>query len=87
MNSEQQRRTAEYIQQETRRYFLGRGGNVLGWAALQSLLGAAAVGGATALGRTPVAFDGDVSDANSPIGPHFAPRAKRVIYLHMVGWP
>ena len=69
---------------ETRRQFFTRGKNVLGYAALTSLLGsqsgslAAAVAEGSA--ARPVLPD--------PLGlPHFAPKAKRVIYLHMVGGP
>jgi len=59
---------------ETRRRFFGRGKNALGYAALSSLIGDAMTGSASAssVGAT---------------GPHFAPKAKRVIYLHMVGGP
>lgn len=57
---------------ETRRHFFSRGSNLLGGAALASLLG----------GSAQTAFGG-----HEPIGPHFAPKAKRVIYLHMVGGP
>ena len=56
---------------ETRRQFFTRGGHLLGGAALASLAGPARATGAT---------------APAP-GPHFAPKAKRVIYLHMVGGP
>jgi hypothetical protein len=55
----------------SRRQFFTTGRNVLGSAALASLLGDA----------TAWAADG------GPMGPHFAPKAKRVIYLHMVGGP
>ncbi len=59
----------------TRRQLLGGGASYLGAAALGSLLGAggggAVFGAADAAGRLP----------------HFAPKAKRVIYLHMVGGP
>ena len=55
----------------TRRQFLTSGRHLLGGAALASLLGDSLAEGATA----------------PPQGPHFAPRAKRVIYLHMVGGP
>ena len=54
-----------------RRQFLGHGRNVLGFAALASLLG-----------RDPGALIGA-----EPLAPHFAPKAKHVIYLHMVGGP
>jgi hypothetical protein len=59
---------------ETRRRFFGRGKDALGYAALSSLLGEAMSGSAFA------------SSAGAA-GPHFAPKAKRVIYLHMVGGP
>ncbi|HWE38939.1 MAG TPA: DUF1501 domain-containing protein [Isosphaeraceae bacterium] len=67
----------EYIRSESRRQFLGRGVNAVGWAALASLLGE---------GRARAA---DTTGAHGPatIGPHFAPKAKQVIYLHMVGGP
>jgi hypothetical protein len=61
---------------ETRRHFFARGGNVMGHAALASLLGEAFASTARSEGT------------NAPAGgPHFAPKAKRVIYLHMVGGP
>lgn len=67
----------EWVQSETRRQFLGRGVNAVGWAALASMLGQGA-GSARAAGN---------ESAMSAIGPHFAPKAKHVIYLHMVGGP
>ena len=57
-----------------RREFFASGKNLLGGAALASLLG-------PAFGGSAMATD------NAPQGPHFAPKAKRVIYLHMVGGP
>jgi hypothetical protein len=67
----------------TRRRFFERGSHLLGGAALATLLpqafaptGARGDAGAGAVERVPGA-----------IGPHFAPRAKHVIYLHMVGGP
>lgn len=63
----------EYVRLETRRQFFTRGRNVLGYAALSSLLGDHLK--AWAAGEVPA------------VGPHFAPKAKRVIYLHMVGGP
>ena len=60
---------------QTRRQLLGRGKNVLGYAALSSLLGDALTQQAAA------------SSASGATGPHFLPKAKRVIYLHMVGGP
>ncbi len=56
---------------ETRRQFFTRGGNLLGGAALAWLLG------------------DRCAQASAPcaVGPHFTPKARRVIYLHMVGGP
>jgi hypothetical protein len=56
---------------QTRRQFFGSGRNLLGSAALASLLGGAAA----------------ADTSGQPIGPHFQPKARRVIYLHMVGGP
>jgi hypothetical protein len=56
----------------SRRHFLSFGKNALGTAALASLAGRSA-------------FAGDAS-AGLP-KPHFPPKAKNVIYLHMVGGP
>ena len=60
---------------ETRRHFFTRGKNLLGGAALASLIndGFAKQALAAASGQAP--------------GPQFPPKAKRVIYLHMVGGP
>ena len=66
----------------TRRRFFERGSHLLGGAALATLLGEAAVPGAPALANASSA--GAVSGG---FGPHFAPRARHVIYLHMVGGP
>jgi hypothetical protein len=69
---------------ETRRRFLGRSGKVLGWAALASLFGEAMPRGGA------FAADAKVSSApgRNTLGlPHFAPKAKRAIYLFMSGAP
>ncbi|HYF35080.1 MAG TPA: DUF1501 domain-containing protein [Prosthecobacter sp.] len=58
---------------ETRRRFFARGKNALGYAALSSLLGEAMTRQANA--------------AAGAVTPHFGGKAKRVIYLHMVGGP
>ncbi len=61
----------------TRRQLLANGNKALGGAALASLMGQtifAAAAPATRVGKIPTA-------------PHFAPRAKRVIYLFMAGGP
>ncbi len=59
---------------QSRRQFFTRGTNLLGGAALSSLLGEALASQAAASG-------------SRTMGPQFAPKAKRVIYLHMVGGP
>src|SRR5262245_41184708 len=68
----------DYVRAETRRQFLRRGASFLGTAALASL----------APGLL-LAKDKSASATNRliPVGPHFAPKAKQVIYLHMVGGP
>ncbi len=63
---------ADWVRAETRRQFLTRGANALGTAALAGFLGR------DLAGQEPAA---------RPAGPHFAPKAKQVIYLHMVGGP
>jgi hypothetical protein len=62
----------EWHRSESRRQFLGRGVNAVGWAALASLLGE------SARGQEPA--------ATAP-RTHHTPKAKHVIYLHMVGGP
>ena len=64
----------EYAQLETRRQFFSRGKNALGYAALTSLLGNSKL------------WAGE-SSTNSLGLPHFPPKVKNVIYLHMVGGP
>ena len=66
----------ERILMETRRQFLTRGKNVLGMAALSSLLGENLVKRAVADESQP-----------APHLPNFPAKAKNVIYLHMVGGP
>src|SRR4051812_7436693 len=71
----------DYVRSETRRQFLRRGASFMGAAALATL--------------APNLFAGEkksVIGKKSPLatnapGPHFAPKAKQVIYLHMVGGP
>ena len=64
----------DYVRYETRRQFFSRGANALGMAALSSL-------GLDLWGKPASA-----ASLAAP-GPHFAPKAKQVIYLHMVGGP
>ena len=66
----------EYVRSETRRQFFRKGGNALGLAALASL-GLPMAGAA----------EKDLAASDLATLPHFAPKAKRVIYLHMVGGP
>ncbi|WP_038169054.1 DUF1501 domain-containing protein [Verrucomicrobium sp. BvORR106] len=69
---------ADHTLFETRRQFFARGKNALGYAALTSLLGE---------GLARQASASSSGGAAGGMGPHFAPKAKRVIYLHMVGGP
>lgn len=64
----------DYVRYETRRQFFARGKNALGMAALASLFG------------NPLNLLGAAGHARTGL-PHFPPKAKRVIYLHMVGGP
>lgn len=63
-----------YVRSETRRQFLKRGASLLGTAALATL-------------APQLLLAGDKKIVAPGGGPHFAPKAKRVIYLHMVGGP
>src|SRR5215469_12545763 len=63
---------------ESRRQFLGRAGKVLGWAALATLFGEAATHHRV--------FASAANPENVRL-PHFAPKAKRAIYLFMSGAP
>src|SRR3954447_15753728 len=65
----------ELRQQVSRRYFLSAGSHLLGTAALASLAGNA------------LASSTPRSSLLSAARTHFAPKAKQVIYLHMVGGP
>ena len=67
----------EAILTETRRQFLARGAKGLGGIALASLLTENSFG----------APGNDASFGGLPHLPHFAPKAKRCIYLHMMGAP
>jgi len=69
----------DWVRSETRRQFFTRGANALGMAALGSLMGNSFSGQAAA-GPQPLGLPG-------AIGTHFPAKAKRVIYLHMVGGP
>ncbi len=58
---------------QTRRHFVANSRNLLGGAAMAALAGENIAHGATS--------------GEHVTGPHFTPKAKRVIYLHMVGGP
>ncbi|HKI19274.1 MAG TPA: DUF1501 domain-containing protein [Isosphaeraceae bacterium] len=70
----------DYIRQETRRQFFARGSNAVGWAALAGLMGRDGMARAETAGleASPTPTAGRLS---------LAPKAKHVIYLHMVGGP
>src|SRR5580693_5605884 len=74
----------EWSVSESRRQFLGRCGKVLGWASLATLFGEASFRHlAFASGPKPQPGFGE----NTLGLPHFAPKAKRAIYLFMSGAP
>jgi len=76
----------EYALSETRRRFFRRGGNAVGWAGLMSLLARDGVVPEARAGGPAGAGAGAAAHV-PPIPTHFAPKAKRVVYLHMVGGP
>ena len=67
----------EFVRNETRRQFFAKGANAVGAAAFATLLGNDRPGG-SALGRRP-------PRRSRPLA--VRPKAKHVIYLHMVGGP
>jgi hypothetical protein len=75
----------DYVRFETRRQFLSRGKNALGMAALASLGGASFARAASTQGGS--AAGSHALHLGLPSLPNFAPTAKNVIYLHMVGGP
>lgn len=68
----------DYRLNMTRRHFFSQGANLLGTAALTSLLGR------TVMGSSP---GGEATLQNGNIATHFPAKVKHVIYLHMVGGP
>src|SRR3954467_1891638 len=66
----------EFRQQVSRRFFLSAGSHLLGGAAIASLTG-----------KTMAASTPSSAGAHMLPHTHFAPKAKQVIYLHMVGGP
>ncbi len=82
----------KFAHMHTRRHFLKSFSAGIGGAALSTLLGASAsaafsTGGHTGDRARGAAFPGTVIDPLAPKAPHFAPKAKRVIFLHMAGAP
>ena len=69
----------EYVRYETRRQFFKRGASFIGTAALAMLAPNLVMAGGK---KKPAA-----SASLAALGPHFAPKAKNIIYLHMVGGP
>jgi len=74
----------EYNLQQTRRQFFGQGGLRLGGLAMAWLGARAGISGASASNATPSIASPHPALAGFP---HFAPKAKRLIYLHMNGAP
>jgi len=72
----------DYVRYETRRQFFKRGASLMGTAALAMMAPRWLVAG-----ESKAAAAKDMSRALSAAGPHFSPKAKQVIYLHMVGGP
>lgn len=72
----------DYVRYETRRQFFKRGASLMGTAALAML----APGMLLAEDEKPNAAK-DAEKMLRAIGPQFPPKAKQVIYLHMVGGP
>src|SRR3954464_11091423 len=66
----------EFRQQVSRRFFLSAGSHLLGGAAIASLTG-----------KTMAASTSTSAGGHMLPHTHFAPKAKQVIYLHMVGGP
>ncbi len=75
----------EWVKYETRRQFFSRGANAVGWAAFSSLMAKSTTANANSNSNNPGGNSGTHSGKH--IGPHFPPKAKQVIYLHMVGGP
>jgi hypothetical protein len=69
----------DYVRYETRRQFFRRGASFMGAAALGML--------APQLAKAATKMASGLPAKGKPIGPYFAPKAKQVIYLHMVGGP
>ncbi len=69
----------DYVRYETRRQFFRRGASFMGAAALGML--------APNILSAAQKKSGIATSADKFVAPHFAPKAKQIIYLHMVGGP
>jgi hypothetical protein len=76
----------DWVRAETRRQFLRRGANALGWAALSSLFAGETAFAAAGAPKKGVKAGTAAAQPFSRFLTH-APKAKHVIYLHMVGGP
>ena len=77
-------------QLQTRRHFLKSFSSGMGGAALSSLVGPAAFGSTGGASLGPNVLGHGLGPALGPLSqrpPHFAPKAKQVIFLHMAGAP
>ena len=74
----------DFVRNITRRHFFSIGSHAVGWAALSSLLGEAS---ARQEPRPPAGGDAPQPGAPGAMPTHHAPKARQVIYLHMVGGP
>ncbi|MFT5142159.1 MAG: hypothetical protein ACI80V_000380 [Rhodothermales bacterium] len=83
MNCENDHPLADLRFLSTRRHFLSRASLGLGAAALSSMLGVKSGVAAPASGS--ILLPGSMGP--DPVGPHFKPKAKRVIYLFQSGGP
>lgn len=77
---------SEYAREMTRRHFFASGKDVLGGAALASLLGSGMAQNLSAGESSSTSGTSELT-AGLPVPTHHAPKAKHVIYLHMVGGP
>ncbi len=80
VHEEARRRTLEHT---TRRHFLRSASNGLGGVVLASMFGCRAT--SVDAPRSPMLRD--LAEPLAQRAPHFAPKAKRVIFLHMAGAP
>ena len=75
----------EFHRSQTRRQFFGQTGLRAGNIALASMLGSELAQAVGTVGTAGTA--GTAVHPSLPALPHFAPKAKRIIYLHMNGAP